>query len=130
MHTIGLKCGSFAEGGLRGWGRGGEGEERRGRGRVGIWVFELSPRTRLSLVTAFLVASAARPTDETRVAVPQLAPQTQITALCAQTIIIIIKPLRVLTSALLRFQFLSFEQRCFYCIFTQYDRYGHRIYKL
>ena len=86
------------------WG-GGSKEKRGGAGRVGIWVFELSPRTRLSLVTAFLVASAARPTEETHVAVPQFAQQTQITALCAQTIIIIIKLLRVLTSALLQLQF-------------------------
>lgn len=48
-HTIGLKCGSFAEGGVWGWGwSGGRGE----RG-VAIWVFKLSPRSLLSLVTAF-----------------------------------------------------------------------------
>lgn len=41
MHTIGLKCGNFAER-KRGWEWG-----------AGIWVFELSLRTKLSLVTAF-----------------------------------------------------------------------------
>lgn len=79
MHTVGLKCGSFAEG-VRGWGW-----------VVGIWVFELSPRTRLVSGDSILVASALQPKEETltRITVPQLGPQTLIMALCAQTIIII-----------------------------------------
>ena len=58
---------------------------------VGIWVFELSPRTRLVSGNSILVASALQPTEEmlTRVTVLQLAPQTQIMALCAEIIIII-----------------------------------------